>query len=475
MILSISWKNIWRNKVRSLVVIIAITIGLFGAVFGVALMNGMILQRADEMIKNNISHIQIHHPEFRNNFKSEFIIPDLDQLEQKLDNSEIVKAYASRVKTMAMGTNSYGSVGVIINAINPNQEKKVTEIYKNIVDSSGTYFESDKKNSVLISSTLAKKLKIVQFEVTNKTIEELRKRKFSEENIDKLSTIKNELFRKEKDFNLKIEELIGEEQFEIYEKIIADLSIKYKIRSKIIFKFQNAEGEMIDELFKVVGVYKTTNAMYDQMNVFVKKDYFVKISKIAPNTAHEIAIILESDKDIDNKTAQIQTLAPDLEVLNFFDTDPMMEMTVKWAQIYYYILVIIILFALGFGIVNTMLMVVLERVKELGMLMAIGMNKTKIFLMIMLESVFLSLIGGVVGMILGAVSTWQLGINGWDISQYSEGMEAVGYSSIIYPSLSIDFLIGTTILVILTGIISAIYPARKALKLNPADAIRSDA
>ncbi len=475
MILSISWKNIWRNKVRSLVVIIAITIGLFGAVFGVALMNGMILQRADEMIKNNISHIQIHHPEFRNNFKSEFIIPDLDQLEQKLDNSEIVKSYASRVKTMAMGTNSYESVGVIINAINPEQEKKVTEIYKSIVDSSGTYFESDKENSVLISSTLAKKMKIVQFEITDKTIEELRKRKFSEENIDKLLTIKNELFRKEKDFNLKIEELIGEEQFEIYEKIIADLSIKYKLRSKIIFKFQNADGEMIDELFKVVGVYKTTNAMYDQMNVFVKKDYFVKISKIAPNTAHEIAIMLESEKDIDNKTAQIQALATDLEVLNFFDIDPMMEMTVKWAQIYYYILVIIILFALGFGIVNTMLMVVLERVKELGMLMAIGMNKTKIFLMIMLESVFLSLIGGVVGMILGAVSTWQLGINGWDISQYSEGMEAVGYSSVIYPSLSVDFLIGTTILVILTGIISAIYPARKALKLNPADAIRSDA
>jgi len=475
MILSISWKNIWRNKVRSLVVIIAITIGLFGAVFGVALMNGMILQRADEMIKNNISHIQIHHPEFRNNFKSEFTIPDLDELEQKLENTEIVKGYASRVKTMAMGTNSYGSVGVIINAINPEQEKNVTEIYKSIVDSSGTYFEADKENSVLISSILAKKMKIVQFEITDNTIEELRKRKMSEENIDKLSTIKDELFRKEKDFNLKIEELIGEEQFEIYEKVISDLSIKFKLRSKIIFKFQNAEGEMIDELFKVVGVYKTSNALYDQMNVFVRKDYFVKISKIAPNTAHEIAIILDSEKDIDNKTAQIQALAPDMEVLNFFDTDPMMEMTVKWAQIYYYILVIIILFALGFGIVNTMLMVVLERVKELGMLMAIGMNKTKVFLMIMLESVFLSLIGGVIGMILGALSTWQLGINGWDISQYSEGMEAVGYSSVIYPSLTVDFLVGTTILVILTGIISAIYPARKALKLNPADAIRSDA
>ncbi len=475
MILSISWKNIWRNKVRSLVVIVAITIGLFGAVFGVALMNGMILQRADEMIKNNISHIQIHHPEFRNNFKAKFAIPDLDQLEQKLENSELVASYTSRIKTMAMGTNSYGNVGVIINAIDVEQEKKVTEIYKSIIDSAGTYFESDKENTVLISSVLAKKLKMVQFEITDKTLEELKNKKVSEEIIEKLSSIKNELFRKEKDFIIKIEELIGEEQSEIYETLIIDNSIKYKLRAKIIFKFQTADGEMIDELFKVEGVYKTSNSMYDQMNVFVRKDYFTKIANIPTNTAHEIAIILHSDNDISQKTSQIQELAPDLEVLNFFDTDPMMEMTVKWAKIYYYVLVIIILFALGFGIVNTMLMVVLERVKELGMLMAIGMNKTRIFFMIMLESVFLSLIGGVVGMALGAVTTWQLGKNGWDISQYAEGMEAVGYSAIIYPSLSFDFLITTTILVILTGIISAIYPARKALKLNPADAIRSDA
>ena len=78
-------------------------------------------------------------------------------------------------------------------------------------------------------------------------------------------------------------------------------------------------------------------------------------------------------------------------------------------------------------------------------------------------------------MILGGLTSWRVGITGWDLSAYAEGFEAVGYSSVMYPQISWELLVGTTIMVILTGIISAIYPARKALKLNPSEALRTDA
>ncbi len=475
MILSISWKNIWRNKIRSLVVIVAVTIGLYGAVFGVALMQGIVNQKANDAIKNEISHIQIHHPEFRNNFKAEFTIPNSNEMLSKIEDIPTVVAACGRIKTMAMAVNSYTSVGAMINAIDPEQEKKVTRIFENIVDSAGTYFESKNDNAILISTTLAKHLKIVQFKITDKTIEKFTSIKVPKEIITNLATIKYELFRKEKDYIAKLEELIGVENTEKYETSLINNAMTYKLRSKIIFKFQGANGEMKDEVFKVVGYYKTSNTTFDRINVFVKKDYFMKLSGYDNNSAHEIAVLLENDNKIEKLTEEIKAINPEMETINFFEIDPMMEMMVKWTQVYYYILIVIILFALGFGIVNTMLMVVLERVKELGMLMAIGMNKVKIFVMIMLESIFLSIIGGVVGMLLGALTTWHLGKNGWNIAQYAEGFEAMGYSSVLYPQLSFDFLIGTTLLVILTGIIAAIYPARKALKLNPADAIRSDA
>jgi ABC-type antimicrobial peptide transport system permease subunit len=121
-----------------------------------------------------------------------------------------------------------------------------------------------------------------------------------------------------------------------------------------------------------------------------------------------------------------------------------------------------------------MLMVVLERTKELGMLTAIGMNKRKVFSMIMLESVFLSVIGGVVGMIVGWLTVLLSAKQGINFSQYAEGMEALGYSAHIFPEISVSFFILITIMIVITGVVSSIYPARKALKLDPAEAIRTE-
>jgi ABC-type antimicrobial peptide transport system permease subunit len=143
-------------------------------------------------------------------------------------------------------------------------------------------------------------------------------------------------------------------------------------------------------------------------------------------------------------------------------------------QIYYAIFMLIILAALAFGIVNTMLMVVLERTKELGMLTAIGMNKKKVFSMIMLESVFMSVIGGIIGILISMLVISLTAKNGINFSQYSEGFEALGYSAHIYPEIAPLFFAEVVVLIIFTGILSAIYPARKALKLDPAEAIRTE-
>ena len=108
------------------------------------------------------------------------------------------------------------------------------------------------------------------------------------------------------------------------------------------------------------------------------------------------------------------------------------------------------------------------------MLTAIGMNKRKVFSMIMLESVFLSLSRGVAGMIAGYFLISITAKTGINLSQYSEGFEALGYSSIVYPQITAGFFVIVTILIILTGVFSSIYPALKALKMNPVEAIRSE-
>ena len=134
----------------------------------------------------------------------------------------------------------------------------------------------------------------------------------------------------------------------------------------------------------------------------------------------------------------------------------------------------IILFALAFGIINTMLMAIMERVREIGMLMAIGMSKAKVFLMIMLETVMLSLTGGIVGLTLSWIIIELTNKRGINLSSVAEGLNSVGYSSFVRPELEMNYYLMIVSLVVITAIMASIMPARKALKLKPSEAVRQD-
>ena len=119
-----------------------------------------------------------------------------------------------------------------------------------------------------------------------------------------------------------------------------------------------------------------------------------------------------------------------------------------------------------------MMMAILKRTREIGMLLALGMNKFKIFMMIVLETLFLILVGCPVGILLALATiaiTQQTGI---DFSQFSEAYSSFGYSSIIYPSLTARQFGIIMLLVFSTALFSALFPARKALQLNPAESLK---
>jgi ABC-type antimicrobial peptide transport system permease subunit len=102
------------------------------------------------------------------------------------------------------------------------------------------------------------------------------------------------------------------------------------------------------------------------------------------------------------------------------------------------------------------------------------MSKMKVFLMIMMETVFLSLTGGVIGLFLSWIAVSITNNTGIDLSSVAEGLNAIGYSSFVRPELGIFFYFFIGTLVILTAIFASILPARKALKLKPSEAIRQD-
>jgi ABC-type lipoprotein release transport system permease subunit len=251
--------------------------------------------------------------------------------------------------------------------------------------------------------------------------------------------------------------------------------LKAKIGSKIVLTIQHTSGELAYGLFRVSGIYKTSNNIYDEPNIFVKKEDLIALTGYDPSMTSEIAILLDNTELTNTITNDLKNRYPGLSVLAWNELEPLLAGLSSMMDQMSYLLLIIILIAMAFGIINTMMMAVLERTRELGMLMAVGMNKRKVFFMIMLETIFLSLVGTVAGIVISAVTIHYTGLNGINFSAWAEGYEAWGYSALVYPSLYLSFYIGMTVLVIITATISSIYPARKALRFNPAAALKEEA
>ena len=139
----------------------------------------------------------------------------------------------------------------------------------------------------------------------------------------------------------------------------------------------------------------------------------------------------------------------------------------------FHIIIIIIMMALAFGIINTMLMAILERTREIGMMVALGTNRSRIFLLVLLETVFLTLAGTPVGILAGWFATSYFTKHGLDMAGVGkEMMNSFGFDTMIYPEFPGDRLMGVLIIVTATAIIACFFPAMKALKLQPVDALR---
>lgn len=473
MIFSISWKNVWRNKTRSLVVIIALVLGIFGGVMTTGIMNGWIAQRVHDCLYIEVSHIQIHNPQFMLNEDIQYTIVNYDKVLGTLDTAKGIIAYSPRVKLFAMVQSDWAASGLVIKGIDPEKEKNVSETYLKIIEGEylgGTY----KIPSIIIGSKAAESLKLLNYQITLQKLDSIDKTLYPQTVIEKLRSIGDKRFRKDKDFKATLKETLEKQEYDKYADALTKYFSFYRMNTSIRLTVQSKNGTIQNPVFKVRGIYKTSNLMYDGMNAFVDRKALNQYTGLSDSEVQEIAIISNDNETGIAVGEKLAKYLPENNVLTWRKLSPEIAMYTDFMWFIGYIYVGIFLFALAFGIINTMMMSVLERFKELGMLMAIGMIKTKVFALIMLESVFLSLTGGAIGLLVSGVITSMLSKSGINLSFWAEGLEAIGFSAKIYPVVTFDNYVVVTLLVIITGMVASIWPARRALKLNPADALRNE-
>lgn len=403
MLAQLAWKNIWRNKARSLIVITAVALGLWAGSFIMAYAFGMIDQRLEDAIETEISHLQIHHPQYQDDNDPLYAISGSQQKLQTLANHPLVKSVAGRVLIFGMINSPSSTAGGKLVGIDPEHENQLTRLKDLITE--GEYLSEDDQNKIIIGEKLAKKLKV-------------------------------------------------------------------KLRSKVVLTFQDVNKDIVAGAFRIKGIYKSHNSAIEELNIYtLGKD----LSNLLGNGSdyHEIAVLLNDAEQLDNFQDDLIQTYPDLVVESWKELSPELSLMIETLDQSMIIFLIIILVALSFGIVNTMLMAVLERIREIGMLMAIGMNQIRLFGMISLETIFMVMIAAPFGLLLAYGTIAYLGTYGLDLSSiYAEGYAQYGFKSMIYPELAFEYYIRIMGLVLITAILSSIYPAITALRLNPVKAIR---
>jgi putative ABC transport system permease protein len=405
MILSLSWKNIWRNRTRSLVVIAAITVGLFGGVFSMAFMNGMSAGRIASAIANEVADIQIHDPAYLDNPDIRALVKEADTLVSGIVRIQGITSVSSRIKLTAMAATAATGTGIVLIGADPASEKKVSGIPDRIIE--GSYLGAKGKNPVVIGEKLAHKLKV-------------------------------------------------------------------GLRSKIVVTMQGYDSVITGGAFKVVGIFKTENSSFDEMTAFARKTDVQRLSLLPDNAVHEIVCRVSNSRDAEKIAHQIAAIAPVLAVRSWRKASPELAMLDGLMNYMMYLFLAIILIALAFGIVNTMLMAILERRREIGMLLAVGMTRKRIVAMILVETILLSMTGGTIGMALSGLAILLFGTIGINLTAVAQGLAALGLGTTIYPAISAGFFVVLSFMIVATAALSALYPALKALQIDPATAIRAE-
>jgi ABC-type lipoprotein release transport system permease subunit len=399
----IAWRNVWRNKGRTFVVIGAVTLGIWALIFLLGFVRGTINGYIQDAIKQETSHLQIHHPAFLQDREIQYAIPQADSLARVFASFPQSIAVSSRILVNAMISTAHGVRGLQISGVHPEQESQVTGIDQKIID--GSFFSEDGTNEIVISKRIAEKL-----------------------NTD--------------------------------------------LRKKIVVTFQNTDYEIMTAAFRVTGIFESGNKRIDESLAFTRASDMLPLTGLPEDAAHEIAVLLSNIDSTEMMQSRFMAMQPDMEIRTFREISPDLDLFDSQIRINMVIMTAIIMLALIFGIVNTMLMAVLERIRELGMLMAIGMTRIRVFIMIVWETVFVAVIGAPVGMLFGYLTIRALHRTGIDLSMWAKGLEQFGMSTIVRPELEQEAYGLIAVAIFITALLASIYPSLKATRLKPVEALR---
>ena len=330
-------------------VIISVTIGIFGGVFAVAVMNGAIEQRVDAALNQEVSHIHINDPGFRDNYDIQMTIPRLPETLQAIRNTPGVKAVAPRVIITGMANTATKSTGVQILGIDPQPEREVFSLWETTIPGTGDFFETESRhNLAYIGQDLAKELNIIRYIIDDSVLSSLKENEVPQNILDKLESYLGERFKSEKDFKKEMKRILNAKEQKDYGRMIQDAAWSFRQRSRLTLTFLDRNQIQTGAVFRIAGIYDIKNNMFEKSQVFVKNSDLMKLTGLGPQEVHQLIVKLNDIEATEQVTASLSQKFPDLEVMSWKELQPDLAMMTDLVQQFYAIFMIVILAALAF-------------------------------------------------------------------------------------------------------------------------------
>ena len=397
----LAWRNLWRNHRRTLIMLAAITLGVWAMIFMTALMRGMVSQMVADGISALPGHVQVHHPDYRDDPSIANLIPVTDtKLSARFEDAGFVK-WASRVRVPAVITSEYESRGLTLLGIDPDSERDLTFVDYDAVE--GRFLNSSDDAGVVIGKKLAS-------------------------------------------------------------------TLNTQIGKRIVLMSQDPDNDIADRGFRVVGLFEANVQSFEENYLFAGKATVQKMLRIGDQVS-ELVVLGDDYRDVDAEFEKVSQLVDgNVEVKRWFELDPYLGTMLGVMDGFVLVWIVVIFLALSFGLVNTLVMAVFERVREIGLMLALGMKPINILGQIIVESLLLLAIGLAMGSAL-AWATVQPIKDGIDVSIVGEGMDMWGMSSVLYPELLLSDVVLANVVVLVLGFLASLSPAWRASRYEPIEAI----
>jgi ABC-type lipoprotein release transport system permease subunit len=417
-IFKFGWRNLTRNRRRTFLTVFAITVGVLSLVFAGSYIRGILNNVVETSIKTQTGHIRIAHEEY---LRMERILPKeylVTGLKQLQQTISTFPGIESIEKRLKFN--------VLLNHGDVNEAGLAVGIEPNVTDKNmnlskaiikGSYFgRNGEKPDLIIGKKLAEKLGV---------------------------TINDELLLVTTDINYSTYALP----------------------------------------FNVSGIFETGYSYMDKHSIYIPLEKAQEMLDCG-DAAHEVLIFLNDPDQSRVIAAEIKkslsksNQGQGIRVIPWQEDDMIKNMPTIiaiWDKI-----LLIIMFIVALVILNTMLMSVMERYHEIGVLKALGFKNREVFLMIMVEAFYLGVIGSVIGGILGGTISAIFEKVGFEMTKFAGGiMDKIDipmpfFGTVLYPDLTFSILAGSMAFGVIVALAAVLYPAFKSIRMQPVEAFRSE-